>query len=107
MSTTIPLTVTQEAADYVAEKNLRKAFQQMLDNISVRFLGAQAITVSLAPPYDEGSGPEVIFEVTRCKPDSEDDLTEEDWRRWIVETFPPEVFTHFCLFSNFVLANVG
>src|SRR5260370_33766405 len=100
MAGTVPLTVTREASEFVGRLKLHNVVQQLLSNTPTRFPGVQAITVSLAPRYDEDSGPEVIFEVTRAR-QSDDHPAEENWRQWIIESFPPEVFTHFCLVSDF------
>jgi len=106
MAVIVPLTMSREAADFMAEMRLADAYQQILEKIPSHFSGVRAIAITLAPPYEEGSGPEVIFEVSRSKTDARDDCMEENWRRWIIDTFPPEIFTHFCLLSD-VQTNAG
>jgi hypothetical protein len=99
MSTTVPLSITQEATDYIAEKGLQQPFQRMLDNIPQHFRGLHGIAVSVMDPYDLGGEPRVIIDVTRDYRGLKDDPTEREWDRWVVETFPPEVFQYFVVTS--------
>jgi hypothetical protein len=98
---TVPLTITQEAADFIAEEGLQAVLQKFLDNIPNHIPNLHAISVFLQPPYDTGGGPCVILDVKRDIPPIAYDPTEWNWRRWVAENIPPEEFEHFCLLSNF------
>jgi hypothetical protein len=101
MAAMIPLTVTREATDFISQRRLQEPFQRMIDHISEGIPGVRAVAVSLQPRYEEDEDPCVILDVTREKPCLGYDPAEENWQRWISETFPPEVFTHFCLLSAY------
>ncbi len=105
MPATIPLTVTQEAADFISEQGVNATYQRMLDNIPLRIPGTLAITVNLQPPFDSDGGSRVIFDVGRIETDPASDRAEENWQRWVIETFPAEQFQHFCLLSHFGIGN--
>ncbi len=107
MSATIPLTINQEAADFIADKALQKPFHHILDNIPKRIPGVQAIAVSLQEPYDLGGEARVILDVTRDHPGLTDDPTERQWERWVVENFPPEEFEHFVLLTIYKTFHAG
>lgn len=99
MTITMPLAITPEAAGHIAKMGLQEPFQRMLENIPKRISGVHAIAVSLQDPYDLGGGPRVVIDVTRPHPHLDYDPTEENWERWIIENFPPKVFSHFCLLT--------
>ena len=63
MTATIPLKITQEAAEFIAEQGLEAPLQKMLDSIPQRIPAVHAISVCLQPPYDTGGGPCVILDV--------------------------------------------
>jgi len=100
MSTaTIPLSISPDAAVYVAELGMEQPFQQMLDHIQATVHGLRAIGVSLQQPYDLGHDPCVIFNVTISDQSEEKFAAEMDFGRWKHETFPTQVNQHFVLLS--------
>src|SRR5207253_1942665 len=107
MAISIPLTMSQEAADFVAERGLEQTLQKMLDNLPQRIPGLRAIAVFLQPPYDVGGDACVILDVKRDIPAQDGDPTEWNWRRWVADNFPPREFQHFCLLSNYGPAHAG
>jgi len=98
-TTSIPFTISPDAAAYVAELGMQQPMEQMLDRIRQTVVGLRSIGVSLQPPYDLGGGPAVIFDVTMDNPHLEYDPTESRFQRWQIETFPPEVFQHFTMLT--------
>lgn len=98
----MPLTITPEAADFIAAKGLQEPYRRMLDNIPLRIPGVRAIAVTLEWAFDHGDDPRLIFDVTRADPHLACDPAEGAWQRWVIATFPPEEFSHFCLLSNYV-----
>src|SRR5436190_10123774 len=96
----IPLGITAEARDYVAELKLDEPLRQMLEHIQNTVKGVRAIQVKLAMPYDLGDGPRVIFDVKLPETAAEDRITQQ-FTRWQIEHFPPEVFQHFVLLTAY------
>jgi len=97
MNTTVPITITDEAKDYVAELGLQEPFQRMLDHTVASILGLRELRVSLQPAYDVGAPCVLLDAITPPPPAGRYDPTEDEWGRWKMSTFPPEVFQHFVL----------
>jgi hypothetical protein len=100
-TTTVPVTITPEAAARVAELGMQKEFDQMLEHTRQVVPGLRAIKVELALPYDTGSEPGITIEAYRSDPWVPNDPTEWNWGRWKIETFPPEVCEHFVMMTLF------
>jgi hypothetical protein len=98
-NTTIPITVTPEATEYIAQLGLQGAFEQMLEHTLRTVPGLRCIEITVQPPYDLGGDPCVLIEATREDPHLTDDLTDRTWWRWQGETFPPQVSQYFCFYS--------
>ena len=98
-ATTIPLTVTTEAADRVAELGYQAELDRMLEYTRHVVTGVQALEVFLVPPYDTGDEPGIIIQAT-CDPAARDvnDPVERRWDDWTIATFAPDVYRHFVLF---------
>ena len=101
MSVTAPLSVTQEAADFIAASQLGEPFQKILDSLPQRMPGLESIAVCLVQPYDLGGEPRVVLDVTREPSGLADDPTDRHWQRWAAETFSPEILQSFILMSNY------
>jgi hypothetical protein len=99
MTHTVPLTVTPEASRYIAERGLQEPFQRLLDNIPRCLPKVQAVSVGLQTAQNDPEDRRIIFDVTREKPRGDSDPAEDNWQRWVIENFPPEEFSHFCLLS--------
>ncbi len=106
-SHTIPVTITPEAAEYVAELGMQEPLQQMLDHALATIPGLRSIVVNLQPPYDTGPEPHVIIDVTMSNPHVDRDLTEDRWIRWFTAEFPPQVCQHFCLLTVYGPEHAG
>ena len=98
-TTTIPVTVTPEAAARVAELGMQHELDQMLQHTLQTVSDLQSIEVHLAEPYDTGDTPRVIIEARRAGPLLLLDRTEWQWGDWEVRTFPPEVCEHFLMMT--------
>jgi hypothetical protein len=101
MSTPVPLTISPEAAEYIANHGLQQPFQQMLDELPKRMAAVHAIKVGLEWQYDEAEM-RVICDVTREHPGLADDPTDREWGMWILTAFPPDVFRHFSFLPAYV-----
>jgi hypothetical protein len=102
---TVPVTITPEAAALVAELGMQKEFEQMLEHTQQTVPGLHAIRVVLADLYDTGDEPHVLLEAWMTVADIVHDPTPEQWGRWQVETFPPQVCEHFGLFPMYEAPN--
>jgi len=101
----LPLTITDDAAAYIAERGIKEPFQRMLDNIPRRIPFVHAVSVSLQEPYDLGGDPRVVLDVSRDHPGSLDDPAERQWIEWVVKSFTADDFQHFALLSSYTTSN--
>jgi hypothetical protein len=100
MSTaTIPITISPDAAAYVAEIGMQQPCRQMLEHIQETVPGLRAISVVLQESNDMGPDPCVIFDVTMADPKLEKDETEGRFERWQIENFPTEDYIHFVMLT--------
>jgi len=95
---TIPITISPEAAAFIAGLGLQDEFDAMLDHTRRAVADLRAIEVTLDETPETGP-PGVIIDAHRGEPWVGDDPTNRNWGRWLVETFPPEVCQHFVLLS--------
>src|SRR5438874_13643147 len=96
---TIPVTITPEAAERVAELGMQRELDLMIEHTKQTVPGLHAIMVILEPRYDTGGEPGITLEALRDKPQVTYDPTEREWGRWQVTTFPPEVCEHFIMMT--------
>jgi hypothetical protein len=111
---TIPVTVADDAAARVAELGMQRQFEEMLEHAksavfeemlehaksAVPHLRYLRVTLEYDPARPQAE-PGVVIWAHRSDtpPDDVPDLTDWNWGRWQVETFPPQVFQHFGLLS--------
>src|SRR5262245_24026230 len=96
LNTTIPVNITPEAAEHVAQLGMQAELEQMLQHTLQTVSGLHRIDVTLHDSYDLGDEPGVVIEAWRdpaCH--SPDDKTQWELGRWQVETFSPDVCWHF------------
>jgi hypothetical protein len=93
--TSVPITISTEANELIAELELREEFDRMLEHTvdSVRDLAS--VQVSVDPSFDTDDGPVVLITGHREGSLSPDDRTESQWNVWKFQTFPAEVARHF------------
>ncbi len=103
--TTIPVTITPEAAERLAELGMQRELDLMIEHTKQTVPGLHAITVILEPCYDTRDEPGITIKATVDPPNLEDDPTEMDWGRWQVRTFPPEVCEHFIMMTTYRTAD--
>lgn len=100
--TTVPVTISPEAADKVRELGRERELEQMLEHACRTVPDLLSIDVELVEPYDCGDTPRVVVNVWMREPDRwEDDHTQQELGRWEVRTFPPEVNEHFTLLVQY------
>jgi hypothetical protein len=99
MSTaTIPTTITAEAAELVAELGMQAELERMLEHARRTISRLRRLQVEYGPDYDAGTDPAVLINAYRDPPaEALGDRTWQEFSRWKISTFPPEVFSHFTL----------
>jgi hypothetical protein len=95
---TIPLTISPEADAFIDEVGQRREFEAMLEHARQVVPGLRAFEVILDDTPETGP-PGAIIYAHRDDPGAGDDPTHRCWRRWKVETFPPEVCQNFAFLS--------
>ena len=101
---TIPVEVSDEAARHIEQLGLQEPFQRMLDEIPKRFQAVHWIKVGLEHIVDEAYRPVVAIDVARVHPGG-DDPSGRQFGRWVVETFPTEIWEHLIVDDIFVDAH--
>jgi hypothetical protein len=98
-TTTVPVTILPEAAQRVAELGMQPELERMLEHTQHTVPGLRSIEVQLALPYDTGDETGITIAATMDDPRLEYDSTDEEWGKWEVRTFPPEVCRYFVMLS--------
>jgi hypothetical protein len=108
LNTTIPVTITPEAAQHVAQLGMQAELERMLQHTLQTVSGLQSINVVLDEPYDTGDEPAVVIEVWRdpaCH--SSEDRTQWELGCWQADSFSPDVCRHFTLLLGYGLRHAG
>jgi hypothetical protein len=103
----VPLTVEPEAAALVAELGLQAPLEQMLEHARRTITGLQSLQVKFGPAYDTGEE-RIIIEAVR-DPASRDSTawTWEQFSRWKLSAFSPDVYRHFTLLDEYGTIHAG
>jgi len=94
---TVPVTITPEAAARVAELGMQGELEQMIEHARECVAGLRRVEVILEPPYDTGDDPYLTIQAFRPLTSRWDDPVRQEWGRWKVTTFSPEVARHVTL----------
>jgi len=100
-TTTIPITVSPEAAARIDELGMRQEFEEMIEQTRRLMPEMRAIGVTLGYEYEEERDPAVVISPYRPEPDSDRDPLERQWDDWFADRFPPEVAMQFVLLSYY------
>jgi hypothetical protein len=93
-STTIPVSITLEAAARLTELGLQADMGRMIEYTRQTVPGLQRVEVILEPPYDTGDCPYLTIRAFRPLTHRWDERVEQAWGRWKVSTFPPPTCQH-------------
>jgi hypothetical protein len=103
-SATIPVTVTPEAAERLAELGMHAEVDRMIDYARQTLPGIVRIEVLLNARYDEDSPDGVSIDAYSQHPFDLDEWMKfkSALRRWMIATFPSEVLEHLlvCYYSE-------
>jgi hypothetical protein len=97
--TAVPVTVTAEAAERIAELGMAREFEQMVAHAKQTAPALRAIEVRLQHDRHARDEPGVVLWIRREEPGVEDDATDRNWARWQVMIFPPAVCRQFSMIS--------
>lgn len=97
--TTVPVTVTPEAAGRVAELGMQRELQQMLEHAPRLIPGLRSIEVVLELPYDTGDETRITIEATADLNAPGMHQAEKQYATWVINTFPPEVWSYLHLLT--------
>jgi hypothetical protein len=90
----VPVTITPEAAECVAQLRLQAELQRLVEHTLRTVPALKRITVVLDPPHDTGMEDHITIEAWRSDALRLDDQTWEEWGAWRDATFPPDVSAH-------------
>jgi hypothetical protein len=96
----VPITVTPEAAQRIAELGFQKQVEEMIDHARQQIPQLERIEVVLVDRYDMGGPPGVTIRAwtdRAFRAFDPADKTRQNLIRWEVTTFPPEVLEHLSL----------
>jgi hypothetical protein len=96
---TVPVTMQPEAAARLAELGMQREYEQILEHALQTVPGLRSIEVQLALPYDTGDETTIVLEAIREGPAQVSDPFYDEWRDWIIGTFPPDVWSRIRLMS--------
>jgi hypothetical protein len=99
--TTVPVTITPEAAARVAELGMQRELDLMLEHTKPSVPGLRRITLNIEPCYDTREEEGITIDADMDDPHLAYDPTEREWGRWMISTFPPEVCEHFALMTHY------
>jgi hypothetical protein len=94
-TSTIPVTISDEAAARVAELGMQREFEEMLEYLKTNVPGVRSIAVTLDFAPWMSPEPAVLFDAERRQLEGEDDPAYWKWNEWLIRTFPQEVGQHF------------
>ena len=97
----IPLAVEPKAAALVAELGVETVLEQMLEHARQTITGLTCLQVKFGPAYDTGE--ERIIIVAIRDPDclETNGWSWDQFSRWKIATFSPDVYRHFTLLDEF------
>lgn len=94
--TDIPVTITEEATQHVAELGLQEEFKQVLDRALQTIPGLRCLQVTLEPGYD-GDIPCILLEGTVSDYEAAR-KPKDEWGLWRITDIDPRKGQHFVLF---------
>lgn len=101
VASSIPVGISQEAAQFIEEKGLHQPFRRMLGHIPVHFRGVKSMKVVLDICHDDSCGPGVVIEVTRSDSGLADDESDWEWRKWEIANLEPDELEQLLVLSYY------
>jgi hypothetical protein len=99
--TSVPVAVSPEATKHVDGLGLQSEFEAMLEHTLEAVPGLRGVDVTLAHDPEGEDVPRVIIVAYMEYRGLEYDPTEDDWGRWLVTWFTPDVSSHFAMITAY------
>src|SRR5438094_5870465 len=104
-ATLIAVTITDEVAARIAELNMQREFEQMIEKAKEVVPHLRFIRVTLEYDPEGELDPQVVIWCHRGDTDWESDRSDWEYRDWKVQTFPPDVCIRFVTIILYEAAN--
>jgi hypothetical protein len=91
----IPVAVSDEATALVAELGLQREYEMMLAHTRQSVPRLRSVAVTRYDDPENVDEPRVVITAWYTAVPPEDISVWDEWGRWFVETFPPDVCRHF------------
>jgi hypothetical protein len=99
IASTIPITVTDEAKEFIAQVATQREFEQMLEYTLQSIPDLRSIEVVLDPDPSGEVGPGIVIWSHRPDIGDAEDWTDWNWGAWLIKTFSPEVGINYVMIS--------
>ena len=98
LTSTVPVDVTPEAAHRIAELGIRSEVDHMIEHAIKTVRGIQQVEITLEPINEMYDEPWLSGRAYRADElwDTENPDVDQ-YNRWIIDTFPPDVLWRFVL----------
>jgi hypothetical protein len=96
-STTVPVTVTPEAAARIAELGLEAEVERMIDHAQQHLPELERIEVILYDRFDGGDAPGISIDIYSRHPFNPEESISGDLSKWFVRAFHSEVLEHIIM----------
>jgi hypothetical protein len=105
--TTIPVTITPEAAARAAELGIQADIERIIEHARNTVPGLRSLEVSIRECYDSYEETGILIHGGRDVSYRPDDPTERQWDKWVISTFPPQVLEHFTVLFSYGAGHAG
>src|SRR4051794_12684223 len=93
-ATTVPVTITPEAAARLAKLGLQAQLEQMVEHTRQTVPDLTRIDITYLDPYGTGMDPGIGIEPTNKRPFLPENPISQKWDPWAIDKFPPQVLEH-------------
>ena len=100
-TTTVPFTITNEAAAYIRKLGLQAELDRMIEHTKQAVPGLLKIHVRVAEPCDPGDFDAIIIDAVMHYRHLDNDPTGWEWNEWVVRNFPPKAHQYFTLMLDY------
>jgi hypothetical protein len=104
---TVPVNVSPEAAERIAELGYQAEVERMLSQVRELLPEVGRFEVWLVPDYEEGGDPGIILDAVTAHESGSRTATYDRFSTWKIATFPPNVCQHFSLSITDEAAHAG
>jgi hypothetical protein len=96
------LRISAEAKAQIKQLGMQAEFDQMVQHTREVFPDLIDFEAAVTYPPEHDREPTIVLWASLPNPGLKYDPREDEWGRWKVRTFPPEVCQHFCLLTPLV-----